>query len=103
MATQLKSIGVDLKGPPFEWNEITKLRKIRNLIGHEEAWVDKESKKQLASFGLTVKEDDWLKLPDAYFLDAWNLVDRTCQLVVQECLKAAASGKIAKVKPDTKL
>ena len=73
------------------------------MIGHEEAWVDKKSKEDLASFGLAVKENDWLKLPDEYFLEAWNLVDRTCQLVVQECLKAAASGKIPNVKADTKL
>jgi hypothetical protein len=44
MVNQLKGIGVDLGASPFEWNEITKLRKIRNLIAHEEAWVDKKAR-----------------------------------------------------------
>ncbi len=98
MAKQFKKIGVDLKASPFQWSEITKLQKIRNLIAHEEAWVDKETKKELASFGLAVNENDWLKLPDGYFLDAWKLVDRTCQSVVQECLKAEGIGKFRNVK-----
>jgi len=103
MAKQFKSIGVDLRASPFEWEEITKLQKIRNQICHEESWVDRKSKKDLASFGLCAKENDWLRIPDEYFLEASNLVDRTCRLVVQGCLKAAASGKIPNVKADAKL
>jgi hypothetical protein len=64
--------------------------------------LKKRAKQRLAPFGLAVKEDDWLKLPDGYFLEAWNLVEQTCQLVVQECLKTAASGKIPNVKADIK-
>jgi hypothetical protein len=101
IATQFEAMGVDFKKPPFEWAEINKLRTIRNIIAHDELWVDKATKTKLESVGLPAKENTWFQLPDQYFQEACDLVNRTCRLVVQECQMAAQRGKIPGVKPDT--
>jgi len=89
---QLKEIGVELTQPPFQWQEITKLREIRNCIAHNEGWVDKESASILRSYGLPAEEGHCLKLPKGYFLEALELVDKTCELIIEKCGEARKQG-----------
>jgi hypothetical protein len=80
-------VNVKVTQPPFAWTKIKKLQAIRKCIAHEEGWVDKERAKILRTYGLKVKGNEFLKLPDGYFLEAWNLVKDTCRQVIKECQK----------------
>jgi hypothetical protein len=85
---QLKEIGVEMTQPPFQWQQIRKLQKIRNCIAHNEGWLDGERVSDLRGCGLPVQEGQYLRLPEGYFLEALELVDQTCRLVVDRCAEA---------------
>jgi hypothetical protein len=91
---QYKAIGVDLTRLPFEWRDIKKLQEIRNCITHDEGWIDAKRAGALRSYQFPVKENDWIELPEDYFVEAYNLVQRTCRLVIEECRKAAKDGRM---------
>ena len=86
---QLREVGVDLERPPFQWQEINKLREIRNCIAHS-GWVDSQHVSELRDYTLPVEEGQGspLRLPGGYFLEASALVVSTCRLVVERCAEA---------------
>jgi hypothetical protein len=85
---QLKELGVELTKPPFQWQEIKKLQKIRNCIAHNEGWVDKQYVSKLKGCGVPVEEGHRLRLPKGYFLEGLQLVAKTCSLVIEKCREA---------------
>ena len=90
---RFNEIGVKLTQPPFHWQEIKKLQKIRNCIAHNEGWVDKRNVSKVRGCGLPVEEGHRLKLPKGYFLEASQLVDKTCALVIEKCAEASKGMK----------
>jgi hypothetical protein len=93
---QYKAIGVDLTRPPFEWREVKKLQEIRNCIAHDEGWIDADRAAALRSYQFPVKKNDRIKLPKGYFVEAYSLVDRTCQFVIEKCREAAKTRSMKK-------
>ena len=91
---QYKVIGVDLTRRPFEWRDIKKLQEIRNCVAHDEGWIDAARADALRSYQFPAKENDWIEFPEGYFVEAYHLVQRTCQLVIEECRKAAKDGRM---------
>jgi hypothetical protein len=89
---RFKEVGVELTQPPFQWREITKLRKIRNCIAHNEGWVDRKQAPILKSYQLRVEEGNRLKLPKGYFLEALRLVEETCELVTDKRKETREQG-----------
>jgi len=87
---QLREVGVDLKQPPFQWQEIEKLREIRNCIAHGDGWVDSQHVSELRDYILPVEEGQasLLRLPGGYFLEASALVASTCEFVIEKCAEA---------------
>lgn len=94
---QYKEIGIELTQPPFDWREIKKLQKIRNCIAHDEGWIDEKRAAELRSCQLSVKKNDWIKLPQGYFFEPLKLVDKTCELVIDKCREAARAGKVPRM------
>jgi hypothetical protein len=84
LRTQLQSVGIDMNAPPFDWNEIDRLREIRNCIAHTNGWITDDFAARLNSLGMHVKADTPLKLPDKFFQDSWTLVDDTYHLVYKK-------------------
>ena len=87
---QLREVGVDLTQPPFQWQEIDRLRVIRNCLAHGDGWVDSQDVSKLRDYTLPVEEGEGspLRLPSGYFLEASALVASTCKLVIERCAAA---------------
>jgi hypothetical protein len=81
LRTHLQSVGIDMNAAPFNWNELDKLREIRNCIAHTNGWVTDDFARRLNSLGMNMKVDTQLPLPENFFRDSWSLVNETYSLV----------------------
>jgi hypothetical protein len=93
LRTHLQSVGIDMGAAPFDWNELNKFREVRNCIAHTNAWVTDDFAVRLNRFGIQVKLDTELKLPERFFPDCWTLVNDTYQLVFKKAWEQFGYGK----------
>jgi hypothetical protein len=82
----LNGVGIDLTSPPFEWSKIRKLQAYRNAIAHQGGFVTDDNLSRLRSYGYT-KEGQRIKISDAYFRSAVDLVKSSSTDVVKEYSK----------------
>ena len=90
----LKTIGVPITKPDADWNSIKKLQVIRNCITHLDGRPDEETVRRLQAYNCQVIKGVRMKLPDRYFAQNANLVERICERIVKDCQNAAKEKRI---------
>ena len=84
-----KAVGVPITKPDHDWNSIKKLQAIRNCITHLDGRPDKETVRRLKGYNCHVIKGVWMKLPDGYFEESADLVERICERIVKDCQEPA--------------
>ncbi len=87
LSKHLRSVGIDIKKKPFDWQALNQIREVRNCIAHADGWVTEEFAERLRSVDLTVHIDTQLLLAENYFERSWKLVDATYRRIDDECSK----------------
>ncbi len=76
----LKACGVDIS-KPTKYEELIKLRDIRNTIAHYGGWVEPEMENSLRKYKFKVGSK--IKISDGYFRSSVGLVKTTCQQITK--------------------
>ena len=79
---------VDITKPERDWSEIKKLQAVRNCITHLDGLPNEETVKKLKGEKFDVSEEKPMQIPDAYFEEKANLVQRHCYRIIKDCQQA---------------
>ena len=80
-----KQIGAPITKPDSDWKSIKKLQLIRNCITHLDGRPDDETVRKLKGYNCHVNKGVWMTLPDGYFEESADLVERVCKRIVKDC------------------
>ena len=89
-----RAVGVPITRPNHDWNSIKKLQAIRNCITHLDGRPDKETVRRLRGYNCHVIKGVWMKLPDGYFEESADLVERICERIVKDCQNAVTEKRV---------
>ena len=87
-------IGVPITKPDRDWTAIRKMQAVRNCITHFGSRPDKEMVRKLAGYNFCLREGVWMELPDGYFEESADLVERVCERILEDCHNAAKEKRI---------
>ena len=87
-------IGVPITKPNRDWNAIRKMQAVRNCIMHFGSRPEKEMVRTLAGYNFRLREGVWMELPDGYFEESADLVERVCERILEDCHNAAKEKRI---------
>lgn len=90
---------IDLRRPPFDWNRIDKLTRVRNAIAHKGGWIDPTGE-DFERFKAYRFPSTWpLKLPKGYVLQSNRLVLRTVDTIARKVVKYVQKRSTARALP----
>lgn len=87
MKKGFSSLGVSITTPDGDWQEIMRLKEVRNCITHSGGYPDAEKAKKLRNYGITVVESKMV-LAEGYFEESACLIERTCERITKACRNA---------------
>lgn len=88
MKEEFRRNGVPITKPDCDWQAIMRLKEVRNCIIHSGGRPNEKTVKLLASSNLTAEKGVRIKLPDGYFLENSDLVERVCKRIAKDCQAA---------------
>jgi len=86
-----KVLGIDLKKDPYDWHNLSRLKKYRDAIAHQGGWLTESNIPELASYGHKVL--DKIDISQDYVAQAGDLIEKTTDQFCQDYAQGMRSRR----------
>ena len=90
---EFSNLGVAITKPAADWKLIMGMKEVRNCITHSDSFPDEKRAKKLANYGIPVIYGK-MTLPNEYFEESVDIVERTCERIAKDCRYALLEGRV---------